>query len=337
MRFNIDPPIMNASGIFCYASKFKRLESYGARTGAWVTKSYGLHEEEGNDNPVVCELPDDGMLNSIRLANPGAYWEKQDIEKVEETDPLAELYETPLEKPLILSLFGSRVEEYSIIIELFEKRVPNAAGYELNLSCPNKAPGEDKSIAGMIGDSPERVRQAIEGVRKVTQKPVIAKISPKISPRDVVPVIGAIIEAKADYICCANTMPGMFLNKKNKRPVLTGITGGLSGRPLKEINLAVAFAAYQVIKQKGADTGIIGCGGIDGVDDILDYRAVGADFVQIGTAFKRMRTEAQANFTKEIVRRLGIELAEIGREYGLDEPWKQLKGVAHCGGLMKKR
>jgi len=311
----VEPPLVNCSGILSYPDVFERLENLNPFTkeaetvmGAWVTKSYTLRERPGNENVTVYELPDGaGLINSMGLPNPGVEYD----EKRDKRDPLEELAKAKLKKPLIVSVAGFQPSEYIDVILAFEKRVPNAAAYELNLSCPNITPGE-KSIAGSIGDSPELVAQAVSGARKVTSKPLIAKISPACPVKR---IAKAAEEAGADYIGCANTMPGLILNK-NGKPVLAGGSGGLSGKTLKSINLKVVYDVYETIDTK--TTGIFAYGGICDIYDIIDYCRAGAEVFGLGTVFKGMDSGSVTGH----VHRLAEELKSLQLE--------KMRGSAHA-------
>ena len=309
----VDPPLVNCSGVLSYPDVFERLENLNPFTkeaetvmGAWVTKSYTFKERPGNENVTVYELPDGaGLINSMELPNPGVEY------KEGERDPLEELAKAKLKKPLIVSVAGFQPNEYTEVILAFEKRVPNAAAYELNLSCPNITPGE-KSIAGSIGDSPESVVQVVSGARKVTGKPLIAKISPACPVKR---IAKAAEDAGADYIGCANTMPGLVLNRKGK-PVLAGGSGGLSGKIVKPINLKVVYDVYEAIDPK--KTGIFAYGGICDREDIVDYCRAGAEVFGLGTVFRGMDSGSVTGH----VHRLTEELKSLQLE--------KMRGSAHA-------
>jgi dihydroorotate dehydrogenase subfamily 1 len=310
----VDPPLVNCSGILSYPDVFERLENINypfvkeAETvmGAWVTKSYTPRERPGNENVTVYELPGGaGLINSMGLPNPGVEY------KDGERDPLEELAKAKLKKPLIVSVAGFQPNEYAEVIIAFEKRVPNAAAYELNLSCPNITPGE-KSIAGSIGDSPDLVYQVVRNATKATRKPIIAKISPACPVKR---IAKSAEEAGADYIGCANTMPGLILNKRGK-PVLAGGSGGLSGRIVKPINLKVVYDVYETIDTK--TTGIFAYGGIYDIYDIIDYCRAGAEVFGLGSVFRGMDSGSVTGH----VHRLTEELKSLQLE--------KMRGSAHA-------
>jgi len=279
-RLQIDWPLTHGSGILSFPDVFYRLEQHGAVVGMWTTKTYTLSKRYGNENDTVCEL-EGGAGNRMGLPNPGLEKEVDGV-KVPNQNALNE-YRTPLKYPVNFSLGGFTIEEYVKGTTIIEKELPcregcaRIAAIELNGSCSNKVPGEQQTLS-MLCYSPERVKELVSEVRKVTGKPLIFKLSPDC---DVRRVAKAAEDGGADYIGVANTSAGMFL-RKNGKFVLAGGGGGISGKMLKPRNLRATYEVYEAIDP--AKTGIIGQGGIGcNLQDLLDYFRAGASICGFGT------------------------------------------------------
>jgi dihydroorotate dehydrogenase subfamily 1 len=279
MRLQLDTPIINASGILSYIDVFERLEKMGAAFGGYVTKSVGVPLREGNKNPIFYE-----DYNSVGLSNQGLKaW----------TD---EISDSRLKKPLIVSIFGFELGEYETVLSTLESSVPTKfAAVEYNLSCPNQTPGDKGSLAARFGDSPELVKEIISTGRKLTRKPIIAKISPQC---DIKRMPEAAVDAGADYIACSNTWWPMEVKDSKGRTVLAGKTGGRSGPTVIVANLILVGEVYQAV---GKSAGIIAYGGIESARDIIDYYKAGASICGIGTGIKNMGdTQGIVDCTKKI-------------------------------------
>jgi dihydroorotate dehydrogenase (NAD+) catalytic subunit len=252
-------PVMTASGTFGYGEEFAEyvdLESIGA----FVTKGLSLKPRAGNPTPRIVETPG-GMLNAIGLQNVGidAFIEK----KV----PFLRSVNTPA----IANFFGNTVDEYAEMARRLNE-VPEVAGLEVNISCPNVKQG------GIVfGTDPACAASVVSACRAATSKPLIVKLSPNVT--DVVVMAKACQDAGADALSLINTLTGMAIDLGRRRPVLANITGGFSGPAIKPIALRMV---WQVAK--AVDLPVIGIGGIMNATDALEFILAGASAVQIGTA-----------------------------------------------------
>lgn len=297
----LEPQLFVESGILSATSIYELWESMGATCG-WKLKSLSKYRRVGNENRTVYELPD-GLLNSMGLYNPGVtkYVVKKKVKQGDqvvevdvEIDPLASLKAAKLKNPVIASIMGETVEQYAYVGKILLAEVPFLAGVDVNVGCPNKMEGE-QSIAETIGESPELVSMIVETIRELTKKPIGVKITPKCNVQK---VAKAAEDAGANYIVCANTMPGLVVDRNTGRPVLTGISGGISGKRLKEPNQKVAYDVYTVIDP--TKTGIDASGGIEEFQDIIDYCRIGANRFGLGTVFKYKDTEDAIAKTKSL-------------------------------------
>ena len=202
-------PVMTASGTFGYGSEFADymdLESIGAI----ITKGLSLRPKAGNRTPRIVETPG-GMLNAIGLQNVGidAF--------IREKVPFLRTVNTPV----IVNIYGNSLEEYGELAARLDK-IPEVAGVEVNISCPNVRQG------GIVfGTDPRAAREVVSLVREATIKPVIVKLSPNVT--DIVEMAHACEEAGADALSLINTLTGMAIDLQKRRPVLANVTGGLSG------------------------------------------------------------------------------------------------------------
>lgn len=252
-------PVMTASGTFGYGEEYSRyvnLESIGGI----VTKGLSLKPRAGNPMPRIVETAG-GMLNAIGLQNVGidAF--------IEEKLPFLRNVNTPV----IVNFFGNTEDEYAEMAERLD-RIPEVAGLEMNISCPNVKHG---GIA--FGVDPEAAFGVVKAVRESTIKPVIVKLSPNVT--DIVEMAQACAEAEADALSLINTLTGMAIDLQKRRPVLANVTGGFSGPALKPIALRMV---WQVARAVGIP--VIGIGGITNATDALEFLLAGAVAVQIGTA-----------------------------------------------------
>ncbi len=252
-------PVMTASGTFGYGEEYSRyvnLESIGGI----VTKGLSLKPRAGNPMPRIVETAG-GMLNAIGLQNVGidAF--------IEEKLPFLRNVNTPV----IVNFFGNTEDEYAEMAERLDG-IPEVAGLEMNISCPNVKHG---GIA--FGVDPEAAFGVVKAVRESTIKPVIVKLSPNVT--DIVEMAQACAEAEADALSLINTLTGMAIDLQKRRPVLANVTGGFSGPALKPIALRMV---WQVARAVGIP--VIGIGGITNATDALEFLLAGAVAVQIGTA-----------------------------------------------------
>lgn len=252
-------PVMTASGCFGWGREYSRCFSL-AKLGAVVSKAVTLEAREGNPVPRVTETAA-GMLNSIGLANPGL--------QAVLADELPWL--TAQDVPVFVNVAGSSGDDYCCTAAAISSS-GLAAAVELNVSCPNVAQG---GLA--FGTDPGVLRSLVASVRQVIEIPLFVKLSPNVT--DIVPLAAAAVEAGADGLTLVNTLRGMAVDTRTRRPVLGTGCGGLSGPAIKPVALAMV---YQVAKHM--EVPIIGCGGIASAQDVVEFLLVGASAVQVGTA-----------------------------------------------------
>ncbi len=296
---DIDPPLINASGILSYPEVFAAFERAGASLGGYVTKSVGPQEKRGNENPVLVHPSGGVVLNSLALPTQSAEDWERDLEEI-----------SLQSARLIVSVYGGTPAEFARV----SSRVSRFAdAVEVNLGCPNKEPGE-RTIMESVGQSPALSGEVIRCVRDATDAPLIAKLSPN---SDYLAVADACLGAGADALGCGNTLgPGLAVDIASRAPILAGLTGGISGPALKPVNLRMTYEAYA---RFGCP--IVAYGGIQTWEDGVEYILAGARVLGIGTAFMGKTTEAAAALTRDIW--AGIQ------EYLGAEPMSALIGGAH--------
>ena len=253
-------PILTASGTFGYGVEFAHLVDLN-RLGGIVVKGLSREPMEGAPPPRLCETPS-GMLNAIGLQNMGVR------AFVAEKLPVLRNFDTAI----VANVFGATVEDYVEVIRILED-AEGLAAYELNISCPNVKKG------GMqFGGDPALVTEVVGAARRAAAKrPLWVKLSPLVA--DIGLVARAAEEAGADALTVANTYPAMAVDTWTGKSLLGNQTGGLSGPSVKPITLRLVWETRKAVK-----TPILGVGGIETVDDVLQYLAVGATAVQVGTA-----------------------------------------------------
>ena len=252
-------PIMPASGTFGYGEEYAPYLDLNS-LGAIVTKGLSLNPKAGNNTPRVCETVG-GMLNAIGLQNVG-------IEQfIYQKMPFLEQFDTPV----IVNFFGNTQDEYGEVAARLDD-LPGVAGLEMNISCPNVKHG------GIIfGTDPKAAFDAVALVRKRTGKPLIVKLTPNVT--DIQMTARAAEEAGADAISLINTLTGMAVDVKTRRPRLANTIGGLSGPAIRPIAVRLVHQVVQAVKVP-----VIGIGGISRAMDALEFLIVGATAVQVGTA-----------------------------------------------------
>ena len=253
-------PILVASGTFGYGLEFAHLVDLN-RLGGLVTKGLSREPIEGAPAPRLCDTPS-GMLNAVGLQNVGVR------AFVEEKLPVLRKFDTAV----IANVFGYSLEDYVEVIRVLED-TEGLSGYELNISCPNVKRG------GMqFGSDPTLVSEVVGVARKAAGRhPLWVKLSPLVT--DIGLIARSAVEAGADALVVANTYPAMAIDSATGRSRLGSLTGGLSGPAIKPITLRQVWEAAKAVR-----TPIIGLGGVETVEDVLDYVAVGATAVQVGTA-----------------------------------------------------
>lgn len=295
-------PLMNASGAF-NPEKFGRmfpLEDYFA---ALVTKTVTPEPRFGNDQPRTVELPGVGMLNSIGLQNPGI------------ANALGHVVPewAASQVPVVLSLSAGTVDAFAELVVMAQKHASgkHISAFELNLSCPNVEDGGSKHF----GSSPEWVTRVTETVRSVAKRPVFVKLTP--NEVDIVRIAEAAVTAGASGLVAINTVVGMALDVKRRRPILPRVSGGYSGPGIFPIALNAVWRLHAAFPQ----TPIIAVGGAQSAENVLAFLMAGASVVQVGTScfrdpfvFKTIAEELQAYAAAEKL-----------------TSWGELRGVAHPG------
>src|ERR1700682_4180285 len=253
-------PILAASGTFGYGLEFAHLVDLN-RLGGFVTKGLSREPIEGAPAPRLYPTPS-GMLNAVGLQNVGVR------AFVAEKLPVLRKFDTAV----IANVFGCTIEDYVEVIRVLED-AEGLAGYELNISCPNVKKG------GMqFGSDPALVAEVVGAARKATSKrPLWVKLSPLVT--DIGLIARAPEEVGADPLTGTNPYPAMAIAFRTGKSRLGNKTGGLSGPAIKPITLRLVWETLKVVK-----TPILGLGGIETVEDVLDYLAIGASAVQVGTA-----------------------------------------------------
>ncbi len=252
-------PVMTASGTFGYAREFENLMNLH-RLGAVIVKGISLYPRAGNPPPRIMETAC-GMLNAIGLQNVGV--DRFITEKMN--------YLAGLNVPVIVNILGDSLAEYEEITARLAG-VPGVAAIEVNISCPNVKKG---GVA--FGTDPAMAAAVTSAVKKKADVPVMVKLSPNVS--DITLIARAVEAAGADSISLINTLIGMGINLKTKRPVLANVIGGLSGPAIKPVALRMVFEVARVVSVP-----VIGIGGIESAEDALEFMLAGATAVQIGTA-----------------------------------------------------
>lgn len=252
-------PVLTASGTFGYAREFANLVNL-YRLGGVIVKGISLFPRHGNPPPRIFETSC-GMLNAIGLENVGVDC------FITEKMP----YLLGVETPVIVNILGDTVEEYKHITEKLAV-VPGISAIEVNISCPNVKKG-----GAAFGSDPDMAATVTRVVKENTDLPVIVKLSPNVT--DITQIALAVQQAGADAVSLINTLIGMAVDLKTRRPCLANIIGGLSGPAIKPVALRMV---YQVARSVSIP--VIGIGGIETAEDALEFMLAGATAVQVGTA-----------------------------------------------------
>ncbi len=252
-------PVIAASGTFGYGTEHAQVIDI-QRLGAIICKGTTLNSRPGNPQPRLAETAC-GLLNSIGLDNIGVK------AVIEDKAPIWAQWHVPV----LVNIAGESIEEYAELARMLEG-VAGISGIEVNISCPNvKAGGME------FGVSAEAAAAVTAAVRRGNSLPIIVKLSPNVT--DIVEIARAVVNAGADALSLINTPKGMAIDISKRRPILGGISGGLSGPAIKPIAI---YKVYQVAQEVAVP--IIGCGGIASADDALQFIMAGASAVQMGTA-----------------------------------------------------
>lgn len=252
-------PVMTASGTFGYGEEYEDFIDI-ARIGGIIVKGTTLHKREGNPYPRMAETPS-GMLNAVGLQNKGVdYFVEHIYPKIKDTDT-----------NVIVNVSGSAIEDYVKTAEIINELVKIPA-IELNISCPNVKQG------GMaFGVSSKGACDVISAVRSVYKKTLIVKLSPNVT--DITEIARAAEASGADSVSLINTILGMAIDAEKRCPLLSTVTGGLSGPAVKPIALRMVWQVARAV-----NIPVIGLGGIMDWKDAVEFMLAGATAVQIGTA-----------------------------------------------------
>ncbi len=282
----IDNPVIPASGTFGFGYEFAEIYDINC-LGTFSFKGTTKDPRFGNPTPRIAEC-DSGMINAVGLQNPG-------VEKVI-SDKLPKL-KACFNKPVMANVSGFSVEDYAYTVEQLDSQ-EQIGWFEVNVSCPNVHGG------GMsFGTSPEAAAEVTAAVRKVTNKPLFIKLSPNVT--DIVAIAKACEAAGADGISMINTMLGMRIDLKTKRPVIANKMGGFSGPAIKPVALRMVYQVYEAVKIP-----IIGMGGIATAKDVIEMMLAGATAVQVG---------AQNLVDPFACRDIINDLPSVMEKYGIDD------------------
>ena len=254
----LDNPIIPASGTYGFGYEFAELYDINI-LGSLSFKGTTLDPRFGNPTPRIAEAPS-GMLNAVGLQNPG-------VDKVV-SEELPKLYRV-FNKPVMANVSGFSVDEYVETVRKLdgEERI---GWFEVNISCPNVHGG------GMsFGTSPAAAEEVTRAVRNVTKKPIIIKLSPNVT--DIVSIAKACEAGGADGVSLINTLMGMRIDLKSKKPLIKNKTGGLSGPAIKPVAVRMIYQVYEGVKIP-----IVGMGGVSRAEDVIELMLAGATAVEVG-------------------------------------------------------
>ena len=258
-KLNLSNPVMTASGTFGYGLEFQDFVDL-EKIGGIIVKGTTLHHREGNPYPRMAETPM-GMLNAVGLQNKGVHY------FVDHIYPQIKDIRTNM----IVNVSGSQVEDYAETASIINE-LENIPAIELNISCPNVKQG------GMaFGVTAHGAAEVVSAVRKAYKKTLIVKLSPNVT--DITEIARAVEGAGADSVSLINTLLGMAIDAEKRRPILSTVTGGMSGAAVKPIALRMV---WQVAK--AVNIPVVGLGGIMNWKDAVEFLLAGATAIQIGTA-----------------------------------------------------
>lgn len=258
-KIKLKNPVMTASGTFGYGTEYSDFMDL-SRIGGIVVKGTTLRERQGNAYPRMAETPS-GMLNAVGLQNKGVdYFIKQIYPKIKD-----------INTSIFVNVSGSYIDDYIQTAEMLNE-LDNIPGIELNISCPNVKEG------GMaFGTSCLSASQVVKSVRSVYKKELMVKLSPNVTS---ISEIALAVEGEgADSISLINTLLGMAIDAERRKPILSTVTGGLSGPAVKPVALCMVWKVAKAVKIP-----VVGMGGIMNAQDALEFLIAGASAVQIGTA-----------------------------------------------------
>ena len=256
----LENPVIPASGTFGFGQEFAALYDINC-LGSFSFKGTTLHPRFGNPLPRIAECPS-GMLNAVGLQNPGV----KHVKEVE-LPALAKIFH----KPVMANVSGFSVSEYVSVVEQLSD-VEQIGWFEVNISCPNVHGG------GMsFGTCPDAAAEVTRAVRAVTKKPLIIKLSPNVT--DIASIAKACEDAGADGISLINTLLGMRMDLRARKPLLANTTGGYSGPAVFPVAVRMVYQVYDAVKIP-----IVGMGGVSSAEDVLEMMLAGATAVEVGAA-----------------------------------------------------
>lgn len=256
----LDNPVIPASGTFGFGQEFAALYDINC-LGSFSFKGTTLNPRFGNPLPRIAECPS-GMLNAVGLQNPGV----KHVKEVE-LPALSKIFH----KPVMANVSGFSVSEYVSVVEELSD-VEQIGWFEVNISCPNVHGG------GMsFGTCPDAAAEVTRAVRAVTKKPLIIKLSPNVT--DIASIAKACEDAGADGISLINTLLGMRMDLRTRKPLLANTTGGYSGPAVFPVAVRMVYQVYDAVKIP-----IVGMGGVSSAEDVLEMMLAGATAVEVGAA-----------------------------------------------------
>lgn len=258
-KMSFKNPVTTASGTFAFGEEFAEFIDLNKLGGIYV-KGLTREPRQGNDYPRMAETAS-GMLNSVGLQNKGVDYFISNIY------PRIKKYDTQI----IPNVNGSTVEDYIIVTEKLNE-VREIEGIELNISCPNVKEG------GMaFGINPRSAREVTKAVRDVYDGTLIVKLSPNVT--DIAEMARIVVDSGADSVSLVNTFLGMAIDSEKRKPILSTVTGGLSGPAIKPLALRMVWDVY-----KAVDVPVVGMGGIMNATDAIEFILAGSTSIQVGTA-----------------------------------------------------
>ncbi len=292
---SLDNPVIPASGTFGFGQEFAALYDINC-LGSFSFKGTTLSPRFGNPLPRIAECPS-GMLNAVGLQNPGV----KHVKEVE-LPALAKIFH----KPVMANVSGFSVSEYVSVVEQLSD-VEQIGWFEVNISCPNVHGG------GMsFGTCPDAAAEVTRAVRAVTKKPLIIKLSPNVT--DIASIAKACEDAGADGISLINTLLGMRMDLRTRKPLLANTTGGYSGPAVFPVAVRMVYQVYDAVKIP-----IVGMGGVSSAEDVLEMMLAGATAVEVGAA-----NLVDPYASKNIVE----ALPQVMEQYGIDS-LTELIGAGH--------
>ncbi len=293
----LDNPIIPASGTFGFGYEYAQLYDINC-LGTFSFKGTTKDERFGNPTPRIAECSN-GLINSVGLQNPG-------VEKViaNELPKMKDVFH----KPVMANVSGFSIDDYVYTCQMLDSE-DQIGWFEVNISCPNVHGG------GMsFGTSPESAFEVTKAVKSVTTKPVYIKLTPNVT--DIVSIAKACEDAGADGISLINTMLGMRIDLKSKKPVVANKMGGFSGPAIKPVALRMIYQVYDAV-----NIPILGMGGVQNAEDVLEMMLAGATAVSVGAA-----NLVDPFVCKDIIE----DLPRVMEKYGISS-LKEIIGGAHNG------